>query len=1342
MRTVMNPALVVLLARTLAIAALATAALATAALAPTSRAADPEPAGSGGTVYTVATSHLDTQWRWTIQTTIAEYLRATLDDNFALLEKYPDYVFSFEGAFRYQLFKEYYPEDFARVRDYVAQGRWRVCGSWLDAVDVNMPAPESLFRHALYGNGWFDREFGKRSVDVFLPDCFGFGYALPSIMAHSGLKGFSTQKLTWGSAYGTPFDIGRWRGVDGSEVIAAVKPGDYVGELEGDLTRDPELIAAVDRTVTAGGPAVAFKYYGTGDSGGAPTEASVQALQSSVDGDGPLTIHPTGADQIFRDLTPAQVAALPLYDGELVMTSHGAGCYTSQATMKRWYRRCEVLADAAERAAVLAWWLGGKDYPQAELERAWTRFLWHGFHDDLTGTSIPEAYQFSWNDLLLSQQEFGQVLESSVAAVARGLDTDVPGQALVVYNPLGFARTAPVVLPVFVSMLATRVIGPDGQQVPWQPSDPTSGAPAVFLATVPACGFAVYGLDSEPSPAPAPTIANWNVANWNVATWDAAAGTLDSERYRLTFAPEGMTSLVDKLTGQELLASPPRLQLLHDEPARWSAWEVDYDDLMAPPYAEVPLGGVPESVVAGPAQARLTFRHEAAGSIFRQTLVVAGDRLDWELDIDWATEGTLLKAAFFTTARDTQATYDLGLGAIARGLNRPRLYEVPAQRWADVTDASGAFGLTIMNDGRHGWDRPDAGTLRLSLIHTPAISPDWAWVGDQATQDLGHHRVTIGMMGHGSDWRAAAVREADALNQPLLAFTADRHPGPSGRTISLLNVGAGKDAASSHSQVAVRAVKRAESGDWVVVRLQETTGTAARDVVVAPLAAVREFRELRADEVEIPADADAKLRDGTLVCDLKPYQPRTFALRLDPPKGGAALKPLRSIALDLPWNLDGVSTPEAPADGDFDGTGRSLPGALIPAEFTRDGTLFRTGPRGAGQANLVRCQGQTLELPDGGQSNLPVLQVLLCSIGGPREATFGLELPGVPLLPHRVWVPDGRALFGQWDSRLLEGDLAQEASDLIPAFTAEADLGWVVTHRNDSVGEPEPYVFTHFYRVELPVGARARTGANARTIMLPNDPALVILAASVTESAGARHAGEPFAERPAGPSLRFEAPRRTFLDSVTVQITSPNRGASIRVGDSSGEPQPYNGRTITLTQTTRLDAVVTAAGYAEPTARSAQFTRLIPWPAPDTGIAGQPGLAATAFTGAWNALPDWSQLTPERTLVNPIVAIPAGLAEEDIGVILEGRLTVPARGIYTFWLSSDDGSRLFIDDTLLVDHDGLHGSTPVEGEAPLAPGQHRIKVEFFQHLGGRDLKLEWSGPGIERQEVPAAALSR
>ena len=1283
------------------------------------------------TVYTVATSHLDTQWRWTIQTTIDEYLRETLDDNFALLDQYPDYVFNFEGAFRYQLIKEYYPKRYDRLKEYIAQGRWRVCGSWLDAVDVNMTSPESLFRHALYGNGWFDREFGVRSVDVFLPDCFGFGYALPSIMAHSGLTGFSTQKLTWGSAYGTPFDLGRWRGVDGSEVIAAVNPGAYVSDLEGDVSRDSTVIAAIGRTVAAGGPPFAYKYYGTGDTGGAPSESSVQWLEKSMQADGPVKVISASADQLYRELTPEQVATLPVYDGELVMTSHGVGCYTSQAAMKRWNRRCEVLADAAERAATLAWWMGAKEYPHQELERAWTRFLWHGFHDDLTGTSIPEAYAFSWNDMLLSQQEFAQVLESSLEAVTSGMDTDFAGTSIVFFNPLSFDRTEVVTCEGYLPSILLfdqmpHVIGPDGVEVPAQRwcgnprEDPCLPDRLSFLATVPANGIAIYELRTElrhhgpPDP----------------VGWDATTNTLDTPRYRLQFSEAGLLSLVDKQTDRELLSSPPRLQLLHDEPENWAAWEVDYDDLMAAPYAEVPLGGIPTFVDAGPVVARLTFEHEAAGSVFRQTLIVAGDRLDWELDIDWATKATLLKAAFFTTASDTQATYDLGLGAIARGLNRPQLYEVPAQRWADVTDRSGEFGLTIMNDGRHGWDRPDDSTLRLSLLHTPAVNRNWRWIDDQKSQDLGRHVVTIGMMGHGPHWRAEAVREADRLNQPLLAFQSfDRHPGPWGRTLSLLHIGTGDG--PDNPQVAARAVKKSEDGDWLVVRLQETTGQPATGVVVAPLAPAHQYRELRADEVPITTSADVDLRGGALVCDLAPFQPRTFAMKLAPPADTRTLAPPRSEPLALPWNLDGISTIANPTDGDLDGTGRSLPGALIPAEIVRDGTRFVTGPREPGAANLLRCQGQTLELP---QSGFARLQLLVCSVDGPREASFLLD--GEYNAPY--WIPDGRAFFGQWDSRLVGEDTVHEASDVIPGYVAEADLGWVVTHLHEADGSNAPYVFTHFYRIDIDLQPPAREPA--RTVTLPDDPAVIVMAASLVEVGGTLIPACELVDRPRRPSVTIEVERRAFVDTLAVSLSSPNRSAVITVAKGSGKAARYRGEPIVLTETTELTITATAA-FADQLVRTATFTRLDPWPGvPATAIFGD-GLTTKTYLGAWQSLPDWSELAPAQVTVSQSVAIPPDLPDEDIGVVFTGYLDAPTRGVYRFWLSSDDGSRLWIDGQLVADHDGLHGSSALWGDAPLNAGHHAIEVEFFQHLGGIDLKLEWSGPGFSRCEVPATVFS-
>ena len=65
-------------------------------------------------LYTVGYAHLDTEWRWDYETTINEYLKNTLDENFLRFEKYKPYVFTFSGARRYKMMKEYYPEKYEK----------------------------------------------------------------------------------------------------------------------------------------------------------------------------------------------------------------------------------------------------------------------------------------------------------------------------------------------------------------------------------------------------------------------------------------------------------------------------------------------------------------------------------------------------------------------------------------------------------------------------------------------------------------------------------------------------------------------------------------------------------------------------------------------------------------------------------------------------------------------------------------------------------------------------------------------------------------------------------------------------------------------------------------------------------------------------------------------------------------------------------------------------------------------------------------------------------------------------------------------------------------------------
>ena len=201
------------------------------------------------TLYVVGYAHLDTEWRWEYPQVIDEYLRKTMQDNFKLFEKYPHYIFNFSGANRYRLMKEYFPSDFARVKKYADEGRWFPAGSSMEEGDVNSPSAEAIIRQILYGNDWFRSEFGKASAEYMLPDCFGFPSSLPTILAHAGVKGFSTQKLVWGSSAdggglqslektpgGTPFNVGVWVGPDGESVIAGLNPGSYNGNIDTDLS--------------------------------------------------------------------------------------------------------------------------------------------------------------------------------------------------------------------------------------------------------------------------------------------------------------------------------------------------------------------------------------------------------------------------------------------------------------------------------------------------------------------------------------------------------------------------------------------------------------------------------------------------------------------------------------------------------------------------------------------------------------------------------------------------------------------------------------------------------------------------------------------------------------------------------------------------------------------------------------------------------------------------------------------------------------------------------------------------------------------------------------------------
>jgi len=1056
---------------------------------------DPKP-----TLYVIATSHLDSQWNWTVQDSIRQFVPNTFFENFKRFERYPDYTFNYEGAIHYMWFKEYHPEAWSTLQKYVADGRWRISGSWINAVDVNVPAPESLMRQALYGKWFFRHEFGKVSQDVYLPDCFGFGFALPSIATHCGLKAFTTQKLTWGSSYGIPFPIGRWKGVDGNSVVAALNPGDYVTKIRSDISLDPKW--SNDLTTLGNGRKVGFRLFGTGDIGGAPDDESVSWLEKSLaNKDGKVAIRNTSADQLSKDLTDEEKASLPEYEGELTMKTHGVGCYTSQAAMKRFNRENELLANAAEQTAVAAELLTGLPYPRERLREAWIRFLWHQFHDDLTGTSIPQAYQFSWNDELVSANQFAAVLTSSTSAVAGKLDTRGEGVPLIVYNPLAWFNQAPVEAtvefkgeaPATIHVVDTWM----NESVPTQILERKGDtARILFLAGMSSTTFRVFRV--MPGAAAPPRASS---------LLRVTESSLENTFYKVTIDTNGdIASVLDRLSGRELLTAPIRLELRNDPSPDKPAWRILWDTVNSPPreYVQAPQIRVVES---GPVRVGIELTRKAAGSTFvqRVTLSERGDRVDVENLVDWKSPNSLLKVSFPFTSSNPKATYDLGLGTIQRGNNTPDHYEVPAQQWADITDQSGKFGVAVMNDSKYGWDKPADNVLRLTLLHT-AKARAYPY---QSSNDLGHHRFVYSIAAHRGDWRGVSERSiparAAALNQPPIAFQTEAHSGELGRMFSIVGL------TDNEGQIAVRAVKKAEDSDDIVLRVQELYGRPVTANIKFGLP-FRSAREINAAEEK--ASGSLRFTPDGLRISLKPYQPRTIALRLKTKHLPASFE---GMPLELPFNLDGVSTDANRGDGDFDGKKQTLAGELLPRDLWLNGVPFKFGSSAPGALNVLAPKGDAIPIPSGAYNRV---YVLAAAVGGdvPTMIDVGARTP------QQIIVREWQGPIGQWDSRLKEPRQLREVqvaemtrgqswtaeaiqNDLVvsydpatgvvsgidqirPGFVKRDEVAWIGTHRHGPDGN-QAYIASYIfaYAIELPPGARE--------VRLPNDPRIRIFAMTV-----------------------------------------------------------------------------------------------------------------------------------------------------------------------------------------------------------------------------------------------------
>jgi alpha-L-fucosidase len=222
----------------------------------------------------------------------------------------------------------------------------------------------------------------------------------------------------------------------------------------------------------------------------------------------------------------------------------------------------------------------------------------------------------------------------------------------------------------------------------------------------------------------------------------------------------------------------------------------------------------------------------------------------------------------------------------------------------------------------------------------------------------------------------------------------------------------------------------------------------------------------------------------------------------------------------------------------------------------------------------------------------------------------------------------------------------------------------------------------------------------------------------------------------------IESDANIFVETIEVSLKSDRENIEIRYTRDGSTPSVNSALAqgpIRLAETAVISARCFRDGKPGSEAAKATFTKVTPSPAVKVDKIKK-GIQYAYYEGDWDRLPDFKNLQPLKTGVLPNFDFSPRQEVERFGFAYTGFIRVPETGVYIFFTSSDDGSRLYIGDSLVVDNDGLHGMRETRGVIALAAGLHPIRVAFFEKTGGDDLLVSYQSPRIKKQRIPDSAL--
>lgn len=748
----------------------------------------------------VGHAHIDVAWLWTLGQTVRKCGR-TFSNVLRLMEQFPDYTFTQSQAQLYQYTEQYYPEIFEQIKQRVSEGRWEVIGgTWVEP-DCNAIGAESLARQFLLGRSYFRKHFGEvDSPILWLPDTFGYSWALPQLIKQAGMKYFITHKMSWNQYNQMPHQIFWWQGLDGTRVLTHFLTTPTGWDILPYSTTYNGLISAAEIFGTWNNFRQKETYhelitaYGYGDGGGGPTREMLENVQALANHPGAPRVRPGTAHEFMERIENDVADSLPVWNGEFYLEYH-RGTYTSQAKNKRNNRKSEVLLHDAEFLAAWAALLTDYDYPHEKLAKAWELLCLNQFHDILPGSSIGEVYVDSDKDYQVIRELGEQVREEAIYVLTATLPATT---AILAANTISFGGRRIGVLEETLQE-GIGLVDHEGKALVTQTVE---GGTLVEIPDI--APYSLIGLRETVGNAP-------QAGGLLVVSQENGLIRLENEFLWIEIASNGdITQIYDKQAEREVLAPTAQantLLVFEDRPMNFDAWDIDifYEDRTEK------VEGVEsiQIVEQGPLRVAVEIKRRYRNSQIHQRIYLYHDsrRIDFDTWIDWHEQHTLLKVAFPVNVMSPTATFDVQWGNVERPTHRNTSwdwarFETCAHKWADLSE--GNYGVALLNDCKYGYDIRDH-VMRLTLLKS-ATSPD-------PKADQGEHRMVYSLLPHVGDWRADVVPAAYDLNIPLILRRVDGAVGQASRLDSLVSVSA--------AYVIIETVKLAEDGNGLIVRLYE-----------------------------------------------------------------------------------------------------------------------------------------------------------------------------------------------------------------------------------------------------------------------------------------------------------------------------------------------------------------------------------------------------------------------------------------------------------------------------------------------------------------------------------------